>query len=236
MKKIIICTFLICVIFTACTTEYPEQIISSGKSDMETSSALATESKMPLTDQKMSYQQVISDSIDVYDFIDTYAVSNGEVDKFVTIDTVNRNFKIECLRMSRDEKYSYSLHKIADGGLLLVFYGNDNGGMAMWYPISKPLYYSDFFNIKSGKSSAKDVLMIDPAAKYFLYEKDLKVNRFYFSRHYLKDGILTIRYQNKSGEMIVEDMEYSKNFKHVYLGYSSAVSSIFEIYPQDYPQ
>ena len=121
-----------------------------------------------------SYDQLITNKIDIQKFADEFAtyycIGTG------TLKRVDINFGIECLRKTDDDSL-YSVHKVKQGGLLYVFYeSRDDTSPAEtiaddiiihWFYIREKHTIDDFKNLVKNKSTFEDVLKIEPSAQIY---------------------------------------------------------------------
>ncbi len=210
------------------------------QADRDASREAATEAAMKAQkeilkrkDNKKSPDELITQTIDIDAFL---AKLNSHpyigYENFIpSMADVDEHLKIECLRKSKAGNY-YSVHKMAQGGLLYIFYGSELTGnkdyltVYRWFAVQKKLSNSDFSSIWEGAPIA-DVEAIDPVTSIYIrradnYAKHDDNNRItFFSQHYLTDGILTIFYEYKNGECIVKSTDYEKEYQATFFGSQS---------------
>lgn len=164
----------------------------------------------------LPYDQMITKTDDIHEFLEHFGIdARGRY----VLNAVADRIGIECLRTNKSG-IRYSIHKIKQGGLLYVFYSDDEDAWSHnWFYVQKDQCYSDFSSIEIG-SGIQEVERIDPAAQLakniFLrfYEYNSRaINSFYmFSAHYLNDGVLAIYYEYKNDDFIVYDIQYFDDY------------------------
>ena len=168
------------------------------------------------------YEQMITAECDIHDFLNYSCYTLGKV---------AAKIGVECLRQNDTWVY-YSIHKTVQGGLLYIFYDRTDlapwGSLSVqdWYYVEGDHAYADFAHIQAG-STMEAVEKIDPAARLFHNEflrscemDPTDISRSYESRHYLKDGVLTVSYQNtdddpydnREGRFVVSDLRWQPGF------------------------
>ena len=201
-----------------------------------------TESILERLDNDTPYDELITKEIDIHDFLSEYTCSYGyTVPPF--IGELDDDFTIECLRKN-DADYLYSVHKVKQGGLLYLFYGNTEGYIqSSWdyYYVVKPVSKAEFKKIKIG-STIEDVEAIDPATTIFKQHIVDYIESNTTSEvnddgcmtvHYLTDGSYRIYYEMKDERFFVTNITfYPYNYDEIE-DYGFARTD-WHILPQDY--
>ena len=168
-------------------------------------------------DNTTPYEELITKTVDIHTFAQRYNPFGKR-----NINDVKEYVGIECLR-NTDEGALYSVHKVKQGGLLYVFYDNydwnknlANKSIIRWFYVRERLSFSDFENLTEGVDTIDDVIKINESEQIFL-----NIYRAYpeffgeevlYTNHYLKDGILDIKYKLIDGKLIFSEMHLTKNF------------------------
>ena len=170
-------------------------------------------------DNVTPYEELITEEVDIHEFMQTFSPLAPFVPTATTTDFNNlylrdfaKNVAVECLRET-DAGALYSVHKVEQGGLLYVFYdkreelGDSPIRHRLYVP--KALSYADFDGLVEGVSTFDDLLAIDPSSQIYLNE--LKAYAAWMrekhgdedegsevsTHHYLKDGILVLRFEKE---------------------------------------
>lgn len=112
---------------------------------------------------------------------------------------------MDCLRRNEGGTL-YSLHKVKQGGWLLIFYRDrqEDPNVFCWYYVNKALSLSDFSSLEEGDSFNK-ALAVDPNLQIFrnLYNAvpDLFEPLPLVTYHYLSDGYLQMGFEEKDGTL-----------------------------------
>ncbi len=158
----------------------------------------------------------------------------------VSIENVNRNFPIECLRYNQNDYYS--VYKVAGGGYFYVFWDHvfsplPGGGWSQepdrvvayfTAHIVSPKKAGDFRPLKEGVSTAEDVALVDPALEFMFV-----MSHAIYSYSLLEKGaIMEIQYEtpgklNGRRDMIVKRKEEVPKEK--------AIGDLASILPEDLP-
>lgn len=168
-------------------------------------------------DNTTPYEELITKTVDIHTFAQRYDPYGKR-----NINDVKEYVGIECLR-NTDEGALYSVHKVKQGGLLYVFYDNydlsknlANKSIIRWFYVRERLSFSDFENLTEGIDTIDDVIKINQSEQIFL-----NIYRSYpnfigeevlYTNHYLKDGILDIKYKLIDGKLIFFDKQLTENF------------------------
>lgn len=158
-----------------------------------------------------------------------YIPSMGMCDDFFGL-------KIECVRQLEEDSY-YCIFKTKENGYLYSFFRESGDDLPIYNScyIKESLTKADFKNLKVG-DSIENVTKIDSA---FSAEHNYNANKGWgtsSSIHLLKDGLLSITYENNA----IKSIEFNKDFeytdyviidgiRHDLLTYS------YKIFEEDYP-
>lgn len=201
-----------------------------------------------LINNELTAEELITKPLDIHDAAENYFVRDMMGRPFSFLDFYD-GVGVECLRKT-DAGALYSVHKIKQGGKLYVFYEQspDSSSTAdesaiRWFYVHKVLSSQDFEGIQEG-STIEDVKKIDPAIQIYenLYNASLEKNEnqpnaysavaeyydrigFYFTNHYLTDGVLELFYKNENGKLVVRQKQIVDDFA---LKYNDSI-----VYPYD---
>lgn len=169
-------------------------------------------------DNTTPYQELCTQTVDIHAFAQRFCPDGMRRD----IDDVREVLGIECLRRT-EEGALYSVHKVTQGGLLYIFYNHyENEDVAgsdirQWFYVHNSLFFSDFENLKKAENTIEDVIRINEAEQIYLniYQADpmfqLSEENLY-TTHYLKDGILDVKYDLVDGKLVFVDAMITEDF------------------------
>ena len=137
---------------------------------------------------------------------------------------VAADFGVECLRET-EEGALYSVHSVAQGGRLYLFYSNyadessklPDRRLIRWFYVQKPLSHADFADVGEGTPFEK-VKRIDPTLQIFenLYTIDPEkwdamggLN----TSQYLEDGILELGFHKTNGRHRLSASAFREDFQ-----------------------
>lgn len=156
-----------------------------------------------------------------------------------------------------DEDHCYAVYAVEGGGRFVLFYraidyyieGETEYINTLMLYITKIYSRSDFDSIRVSDSIDK-VIAIDSTAAIKKSASKI-MSGVGPSFHYLKDGLLIYKYENRDGQLFVSDIIFSSNYSYniwdVYImtdeDYKMRMEYDFngttnqvKIFPQDYPQ
>ena len=117
-------------------------------------------------DNTTPYQELITKTVDIHNFASYFDQIGGR-----GIDDVMEFMGVECLRET-EAGALYSVHKVEQGGLLYIFYSNQEqeteirtNSIWAWFYVRERIYFSDFDSLQSGVSTIEDVIEINEKAK-----------------------------------------------------------------------
>lgn len=171
------------------------------------------------TDNTTPYEELITKTVDIHAFAQYFdIVGDGR-----GIDDVMEFIGVECLRETETGAL-YSVHKVEQGGLLYIFYDNQEwlteiktNGIKVWFYVRERVSSSDFASLQKNVSTIEDVIEIDEVDQIFLncYRADPEYQydgKHLYTVHYLEDGIYLILYELIGGELIFTDDYFADNF------------------------
>ena len=196
---IILMLFTVSLLF-GCREGETSSMGHNNNSFSEESSVNGTEeSNLPVeVDKQTDYKQLITRRYSLEELgAKSWLVQFG-TSYVLTMESVNENFPIECLRQMEDGRY-YAVYMLEDGGLFYVFFYHDG----FMYTYSHSIYWVPTVN-PVGYSRLKGYLDLDTVKKYdeaiaLLPEKNLLnclapgPNEMQ-TLHYTKDGLISIDY------------------------------------------
>ena len=159
-------------------------------------------------DNTTPYQELITKAVDIHQFAQYFDHSGGR-----GIDEVMEFIGVECLRET-EAGALYSVHKVEQGGLLYIFYHNDDleaeirtNEIRQWFYVPKRIKYTEISKLKGKGATIEDVIKIDKADQIFLncyqadptYQGEEGVLTTY---HFCEDGILETTYYWIHGEFV----------------------------------
>ena len=160
-------------------------------------------------DNETPYQELITKTVDIHTFAQyfhMYGYNRG-------IDDVMEVIGVECLRETPMDTL-YSVHKVEQGGLLYIFYHNDDpeaeirtNEIRQWFYVPKRIKYTEISKLKGKGATIEDVIKIDKADQIFLncyradpmYQGEEGVLTTY---HFCEGGILETTYYWIHGEFV----------------------------------
>ena len=171
------------------------------------------------TDNTTPYEELITKTVDIHAFAQYFDITgNGR-----GIDDVMEFIGVECLRETETGAL-YSVHKVEQGGLLYIFYDNQEwlteiktNGIKVWFYVRERVSSSDFASLQKNVSTIEDVIEIDEVDQIFLncYRADPEYQYHgttLVTCHYLEDGLYAIQYDLIGGELIFTDDYFADNF------------------------
>ena len=171
------------------------------------------------TDNTTPYEELITKTVDIHAFAQYFdIVGDGR-----GIDDVMEFIGVECLRETETGAL-YSVHKVEQGGLLYIFYDNQEwlteiktNGIKVWFYVRERVSSSDFASLQKNVSTIEDVIEIDEVDQIFLncYRADPEYQYHgttLVTCHYLEDGLYAIQYDLIGGELIFTDDYFTDNF------------------------
>lgn len=162
-------------------------------------------------DNTTPYEELISKTVDIHTFAQKYSFLVAPWN--YTMNQIDADFGLECVRET-SEGALYSIHKVAQGGLLYVFYCTEEGAhphhVRRWFYVRDDLSYADFESVIEQKGTMKDVIRVDETEQIFYnlhsaeWVEDEPPTEF-CTWHYLSDGILELWYRREENSLMLAD-------------------------------
>ncbi len=265
MKRILIIYFFIIVLLTGCVeTDGKIQTSGSTGSSSQTQELSSNPSGFPISsspeqtdyslfsnvDNTTDCDKIIKERKSIKDIFTfpgfgIYFSARAHSGYLETIDTVNQQIPIECLRQKENGDYYAVFHPKEGGRVYSFFTKQDKYYLSHSLYILEPLNKSDFELLKNGDQFSR-VLSIDPAIQA-CYMYNALCNLFSISDdtlctvHHFKDEIWMISYQKTGSGDTEEDWRIEKIERfsdHVIVvnkpGYLIDGSYDYSILTQDY--
>ena len=171
------------------------------------------------TDNTTPYEELITKTVDIHAFAQNFDITGDRRG----IDDVMEFIGVECLRET-EAGALYSVHKVEQGGLLYIFYDNQEwlteiktNGIKVWFYVRERVSSTDFASLQKNVSTIEDVIEIDEVDQIFLncYRADPEYQYHgttLVTCHYLEDGLYAIQYDLIGGELIFTDDYFADNF------------------------
>ncbi len=171
-------------------------------------------------DNTTPYQELITKKVDIHSFAQAYS--------FVIypwspkMSQIAAEVGLECVREISNGAL-YSVHEVEQGGLLYIFYNNEewreegkDRPVLRWFYVREDLCYADFEKIVEEGGTMDDVIKIDETEQIFynIHSGEWigeEPPELFPTWHYLSDGILELGYQ-REGDTFVVVPEYCQWF------------------------
>ncbi|MBQ6829617.1 MAG: hypothetical protein IJO59_00675 [Clostridia bacterium] len=180
-------------------------------------------------DNVTPYEDLITKTVDIHAFAEQFAPSGDKC-----INDVQEQFGIECLRET-DAGALYSVHKVAQGGLLYVFYNNyerqqdtkfANSSIRRWFYEQKRLSFADIDDLMKPSAPLTAAARVLGMEQIMLNVHKATPNRWLHeeygleTQHYLEDGIFEANYRMEDGEFVLYRYTLYEDFDLYQIGAS----------------
>ena len=191
-------------------------------------------------DNTTPYQELITKTVDIHNFASYFDQIGGGLG----IDEVMEFMGVECLRET-EAGALYSVHKVEQGGLLYIFYSNNEqeteirtNSIWAWFYVRERIYFSDFDSLQSGVSTIEDVIEINEVEQILFncYRADPMFRydpTHLFTFHYLEDGIFALQYDLINGELVFVEHYFAEDFDLTFFSESQYDSYYAQVLDMD---
>ena len=213
------CTACVCLFCASCAGNPLRKTYSFPSSP----TASRPPGEIPAINNTLPPNQLITSTCDIHAIAQKYFQQGISITSFYLKD-VAADFGVECLRET-EAGALYSVHSIAQGGRLYLFYANfDDDPSALpdrrlirWFYVQKPLSHADFADVGEG-TPFEEVKRIDPTLQIFenLYYSDTEAKELIGGLQawiYLTNGILDLDFVESNEGLRLGRSRLYENFK-----------------------